>query len=305
MARRERQLPRTVDQQELTLMTASSVDLARRLMSLDLSEETVMAMPLAAAKLELAAMRGRYGFQQVARPLLTAPDENVKLTHSETDRVFAYGLSLSPAGSSGWQVCRYRTAGCEAVCLATSGKGAFGATQRARVWKTALLGESPVAFLRVLVSEIDRVGTKVPAKQATGWTVSLRLNVLSDLPWEAIAPWILTRAAAAGIRCYDYTKWPTARRSAAVSLGYDLSESITERSTDADIRAARRPVVVFDTRRGQELPTTYLGRPVVDGDRSDARFLDAAGCVVGLRFKQVTTGTVADGIASGFVRKAA
>src|SRR5581483_7031199 len=157
-----------------------------------------MSMPLATAKLTLATMRARHGFKAVARPLLTAPDENVKLTHSETDRVYAYGLSLSPAGSSGWQVCRYRTCGCEAVCLATSGKGAFSTTQRARVWKTQLLAESPVAFLRVLVSEIDRVGSKVPAKLATGWTVSLRLNVLSDLPWESIAPWILTRAAAAG-----------------------------------------------------------------------------------------------------------
>jgi hypothetical protein len=279
-------------------------DLTRALTAADLTEETVMAMPLAAAKLELASMRARHGFLPVARPLLTAPDGNVKLTHSETDRVYAYGLSLSPAGSSGWQVCRYRTDGCEAVCLATSGKGAFGKTQRARVWKTQLLAESPVAFLRVLASEIDAVGSKVPAKAAAGWTVSLRLNVLSDLPWETIAPWILTRAAAAGIRCYDYTKWPTARRAAAMTLGYDLSESVTERSSDVEILTARRPVVVFSTRRGQSLPASYLGRTVVDGDRSDARFMDPAGCVVGLRFKQVTTGTVADGLASGFVRAA-
>src|SRR3954463_1040809 len=108
---------------------SAAPDLTRALLATDLAESTVRDMPLSVAKLTLATMRARHGFKAVARPLLTAPDENVKLTHSETDRVYAYGLSLSPAGLSGWQVCRYRTAGCEAVCLATSGKGAFGTTQ--------------------------------------------------------------------------------------------------------------------------------------------------------------------------------
>jgi hypothetical protein len=38
--------------------------------------------------------------------------------------------------------------------------------------------------------------------------------------------------------------------------------------------------VVFDT-----LPTTYLGRPVVNGDDTDLRFLDPQGVVVGLKAK--------------------
>jgi hypothetical protein len=62
--------------------------------------------------------------------------------------------------------------------------------------------------------------------------VSLRLNVLSDLPYETLAPWLVRRIGDAGIRLYDYTKWPTAKRASAVTLGYDLSESVTERTSD-------------------------------------------------------------------------
>ena len=43
--------------------------------------------------------------------------------------------------------------------------------------------------------------------------------------------------------------------------------------------------VVFDTKKGEELPTSFWGRPVVDGDKTDLRFLDADNVVVGLRSK--------------------
>ncbi len=43
--------------------------------------------------------------------------------------------------------------------------------------------------------------------------------------------------------------------------------------------------VVFDTKKGEELPTSFWSRPVVDGDKTDLRFLDANNVVVGLRSK--------------------
>ena len=43
--------------------------------------------------------------------------------------------------------------------------------------------------------------------------------------------------------------------------------------------------VVFDTKKGEELPSSFWGRPVVDGDKTDLRFLDADNVVVGLRSK--------------------
>jgi hypothetical protein len=37
---------------------------------------------------------------------------------------------------------------------------------------------------------------------------------------------------------------------------------------------------VFDV-----VPSSYMGRPVVDGDETDLRFLDARGVIVGLKAK--------------------
>jgi hypothetical protein len=42
---------------------------------------------------------------------------------------------------------------------------------------------------------------------------------------------------------------------------------------------------VFNVKDGSELPTTYKGYKVVDGDISDLRFLDAKNVIVGLKSK--------------------
>jgi hypothetical protein len=280
-----------------------SADLVRALGKRDLSESAVMGVDLRAARASMVDYRVAEGFVAKATKLLTAPDENLKLTHSGSDRVAAFGLSLAPAELSGWNVCRYSTVGCRSACLATSGKGAFPRTMSGRVWKTRWLAERPLDFLRVLVDEVD--GIKVGAWSAAGWTVSFRFNVLSDLPWETLAPWLVARIAARGIRLYDYSKWPSSKRAGAGSLGYEVCQSVSEKTTDAALAGMSHPVVVVDVKRGRVLPETFMGRPVVDGDVSDARFLDPAGSVVLLRYKEVSTTKRAAAVDSGFVRSVA
>lgn len=281
-----------------------SKDLGRRLIGMGIGEAEVMAVSLGGAKRSMIGYRVAEGFRGVSVKLLTAPDENLKLSHSGVERVAAFGLSLAPADESGWNVCRYATAGCRAACLATSGNGRYGGTQRGRVWKTKWLGERPLEFLRVLVAEIDAI--RVGAWSEAGWTVSFRFNVLSDLPWEVIAPWLVERIRDRGIRLYDYSAYPSSRRDRGVAsgLGYYLVDSVKEKHSAAQIMAMDRPVVVFDVRRGAPLPATYLGRPVIDADVSDARFLDEEGTVRGLRYKNVSSTDRAAAIASGFVKVA-
>jgi hypothetical protein len=281
-----------------------SADLARALGGMDLSEAAVMAIDLGDARASMVPYRVAAGFKAESRKLLTAPDENLKLTHSGSDRVAGFGLSLAPADmSGGWNVCRYSTVGCRAACLATSGNGRYGATQRGRVWKTRWLAERPLEFLRVLVDEVDRI--KVSSWEGAGWTVSLRLNVLSDLPWETLAPWLVRRIRGRGIRLYDYSKYPSSKRSGAAALGYEVCQSVSEKTTDCQLRGMAHPVVVVDVTRGRALPVEWMGRPVVDGDRSDARYLDPAGSVVLLRYKEVSSCKRAAAVASGFVRSVA
>ena len=51
------------------------------------------------------------------------------------------------------------------------------------------------------------------------------------------------------------------------------------------LRAGGNIAVVFDTKKGEELPAFFWGRPVVDGDKSDLIFLHPTNVVVGLRSK--------------------
>ena len=67
---------------------------------------------------------------------------------------------------------------------------------------------------------------------------------------------------------------------------YSLTYSRSEESTDTDCLFLtgnnQNVAVVF---RGPELPSEYLGIPVIDGDKSDLRFTDPKGVIVGLLAK--------------------
>ena len=235
------------------------------------------------------------GFMPRTAPLLTPPANNPKLKKSGT-----YGLSLAAASLSGaWNVCRYSTAGCRGVCLESAGKGGLAAVQLGRVWKTRLLGAEPELFIRALADEIRRAVDRRPLDSLgrRHGRVPIRLNVLSDLPWERFAPALFLIPAT---RYYDYTKNGT--RAASLPANYHLTFSASERTADADLVAAAgiygTVAVVFSTRRGRPLPASYAGLPVVDADLSDSRWKDPVGTISGLRAKGAAVGDSG----GGFVR---
>ncbi len=250
---------------------------------------------LAAFRAAMVRERVAVGFGPHVVPLLTPPNANVKL-----DKSNAYGLSLSPASTAGWNVCRASSAGCRAACLATAGKGGLDSVQRGRLWKVALLAAVPTLFVRALAGEIRGAVARRPVDRLgrpTGPLVPVRLNVLSDIAWERVAPALFSIA---GTRFYDYTK----RTDRTVPANYHLTSSATERTADSGLANLAdmygSVAVVFDTRRGQALPTTYAGCRVVDGDLSDSRWNDDRGVIVGLRAKGSAIGD-----RSGFVRSVA
>jgi len=250
---------------------------------------------LAAWRAAMVRERVAVGFCPLCADLLTPPNANVKL-----DKSNAYGLSLSPASTAGWNVCRASSPGCRAACLATAGKGGLDSVQRGRLWKVALLASEPALFVRALAGEIRSAVARRPLDRlgrSTGPLVPVRLNVLSDIAWERVAPALFSIA---GARFYDYTK----RTDRVPPANYHLTSSATERTADsglADLADMYGSVaVVFDTRRGHALPTTYAGCRVVDGDLSDSRWTDDRGVIVGLRAKGSAIGD-----RSGFVRSVA
>jgi hypothetical protein len=285
-------------------------DLYRHLQKQDLSRESVMTLPLATARKEWSMVRQTIGLTGTPQ-LLTPPNGSAKAEHGLTDTVPAatWMLYLLPSDASGiWNTCRFATAGCRAACLAESGQQGMetrsghkedGHIYRGRLARLLFLGSNPQAFLRILAHELNRLPkTKWASK---GFALGFRPNGISDLPFETLVPWLFDDVKASGVTPYDYTAWPTSRRDRATSLVY-LVDSVKETHSDADVDAMARPVVVFDVKRNAPLPSVWRGRPVIDADRSDARFLDAEGTVRGLRYKHVATCSKEDAVASGFVR---
>jgi len=236
-------------------------------------------MTVAEAKSRLKAFYvGQMGY--AARPnLLTLPESQHKLGMSERRAV---GLSLSPADASAeWNTCLWSTVTCRAVCvLSTAGKGVLASVKRARAAKTKALGQEPQAFITLLAHELrEQVRRFGP--------IDFRPNVASDLRWERIAPKLFDLD---GVRVYDYTKAPRGMREDAPAYYDRLVYSVSElgRSTEEALewlRSGGNAAVVFATRKGQALPSTFAGFAVVDADTSDSRVDDPAGVVVGLRAK--------------------
>jgi len=88
------------------------------------------------------------------------------------------------------------------------------------------------------------------------------------------------------VQFYDYTKIPARALKWArgdMPANYHVTFSASESNDDASRMVAMsggNVAVVFD-----QIPTSYYGRSVVDGDNSDLRFLDPVGVIVGLKAK--------------------
>jgi hypothetical protein len=152
--------------------------------------------------------------------------------------------------------------------------------QQARIRKTKEFFEDRDAFMAQLIKDI-RLGIKQAAK--LGLTPVFRLNGTSDLSWEKYE-------AAAGknifelfdyVQFYDYTK--VLGRKVAHIPNYHLTFSAAD-GNDADVEKAvaqgMNVAAVFD-----KLPETYMGRPVINADDTDLRFLDPKGVIAGLKAK--------------------
>lgn len=205
-------------------------------------------------------------------PILTDPEGNPKLDKTEEP---VFGISLAPFNLSGWNVCPWSSADCRRLCLAFAGKGGMSTIEEARILKTRFLATNPQAF----VTLVDRELRNAVARYKR---IGFRPNILADLNWRAIAPALLEIP---GVTSYDYTKdW--SRHS---DTDWHLTYSRSERTSDADVRSkveqGHNVAVVFSTKRGRELPETFLGLPVIDGDTTDYRPGDPKGVIVGLRAK--------------------
>lgn len=181
-------------------------------------------------------------------------------------------LHLSPERVSGYgNVCASATEGCKAVCLNTSGHGRYSNVQNARKERTRKYFLENETFKAELREDIE---TFIRRSKKNDLIPVIRLNGTSDLPMLAHE----FAEAYPEIQFYDYTAHPKPWQR--VLHNYDLTFSLKENNTVAAMAALEngiRVAAVFD-----ELPETYLGYPVINGEESDLRFLDPKGVIVGL-----------------------
>ncbi len=197
-------------------------------------------------------------------------------------------LHLAPATLSGKETCPKRTAGCTAACLNTAGRGGMfkrgentNMIQQARIRKTKLFFEDRETFMEQLEQDIN-LGIKQAAR--LGLTPVFRLNGTSDLAWEKYklkGSDMNVFEMFNDIQFYDYTK--VLGRKVAQYANYHLTFSAAD-GNDADVAKAvaegMNVAAVFD-----RLPETYMGRPVINADETDLRFLDPKGVIAGLKAK--------------------
>jgi len=217
---------------------------------------------------------------------------NAKTIKGEKLGVKTAILYLSPGKLSGVNLCPHASKGCLLACLNTAGMGKFSNVQRARLKKTKLFLENRSAFVQFLVSDIT---SHVRKSKKERMLPAVRLNGTSDVSWE------MQRTENGktlfetfpDVIFYDYTKNPMRALKFArgeMAANYSLTFSRSESNSQwVDKMPLNVPLsVVFSTKKGQPLPLDYLGRVVIDGDETDARFKDPSfpvGTVVGLRSK--------------------
>ncbi len=178
-------------------------------------------------------------------------------------------------------------AGCFDGCLKSAGRGAFNSVQKARAEKTGFFQENQRAFMLSLCADIWALARKA---DRLALIPLVRPNGTSDIPFENILIDGQTIFQIfANVQFYDYTKHPSRNLDGKTAGNYDLTYSFSA-ITPKPISikgltnpANRRTAVVFYKR--SEIPDTYRGWQVIDGDDTDVRHIEPSRVVVALYAK--------------------
>lgn len=192
-----------------------------------------------------------------------------------------YIMYLSPADTSGTNVCPNKSLGCTIACLFTAGMGAFSNVMNARLQKTLFYIKDRTGFCKQLFSELVKISNK-------GTPTAIRLNGTSDLDFVGILKNRIKQdiLELPNLSFYDYTKTLGKAIKYKDTPNYTITFSRSETNEKECLTALSMGInvaVVFDHRK--PLPTSYLGYPVIDGDAADDLMLTHKGVILGLKAK--------------------
>ena len=208
-------------------------------------------------------------------------------------RTYILYMSAWKFNPKGKNVCSHASKGCAESCLVGSGMGGIYTQVKAgRVKRTEWYLRNRVSFLNKLRSEIEKailLNNKANEKSEEQTILTFRLNGTSDLPYENMRVFEGDKnifELFPDVQFYDYTK-NYLRFKKPLPTNYHLTFSRSETNHAKSIELLKKGfnvAMVFD-----KLPTTYLGYEVINGDKDDLRFLDKTNCIVGLKYKNMTS----------------
>ena len=187
-----------------------------------------------------------------------------------------------PAMQSGHNACPDAT-DCAQMCIDTTGR--MPMVKAAREYRSSLFYDNRAEFGAKLIAETQ---DNIKRNDKKGLRTAERLNGTTDYAWEHIRFDGQTMPERfQDVQFYDYTKSVKRARQHAngtMPSNYHLTFSRSELTPDSLVtelvESGQNVAVVFD-----EIPETWLGLPVINGDEHDLRFLDKSGVVVGLKAK--------------------
>jgi len=240
------------------------------------------------------------------KPTTLLSTENSKTVKGEKLGYTTYIMYLAPhtQNSKGINLCSHASKGCAKACLFGSGAARFEEVQNGKINKTEYYLADRKNFMLQLVKEISRAerlhkaieGDKQYKKNGIDVlrykNFAIRLNGTSDIPFEKIKleSGLNIFETFPNVQFYDYTKNPK-RFDKKQSDNYHLTFS---RSEDNDkiaedlLNKGHNVAIVFGVKNVNDLPTSYKGYKVINGDETDLRFLDEKNVVIGLKYKLVT-----------------
>mgnify|MGYP003322744987 FL=1 len=208
---------------------------------------------------------------------------NAKINKNE---ITTFNLSLAPykQNSKGVNLCPKASKGCALACLFTAGRGKFTNVQQARINKTNYYLFDKQKFLNQLAKEINKIALK---STITNEKFALRLNTLSDVDFvyqlkKYCDLDLLNDDTYKNIIVYDYTAI-IGKVKKYLGTRYHLTLSRKE-NNEQDVMEALEMggnvAIVF-----KEIPKTYKGYRVVDGDKTDLEMTKYKNVVLGLKAK--------------------
>jgi len=179
-------------------------------------------------------------------------------------------------------------AACKDPCLFTSGRGVFPSVAKSRASKTEWFESDRDGFLSQLKKEMHNFIRTCKKQQVKP---VFRLNTISDVQWENLLD---LEGEFGEAFFYDYTKLGK-RLHKPMPSNYHLIFSYSKRdSYKRQVKLALCTDVPIAVVGRGPMPDFFLGRPCIDGDKSDIFNVQSGRTVVWLKAKGRAIGTDGD-----------